>query len=537
MGIFVNPGNERFAEDVNSKIYVDKSDMVVDLNDYYRTRDKYICMSRARRFGKTMMTNLIAAYYSKGCDSRALFQGLKLGTHDGWDAHLNSENVIMIDVNYEYNDIEDKSDFVAALQQNVVDELKILFPDVDLSQKKSIASAIVEIYNRKGETFVIIMDEYDVLFRDSSVDDGVRKRYLELINALFKSNTVRPAISLAYLTGILPIIRERVQSKLNNFKEFTMLEPKVFAPYFGFSGDEVKALCRENGMDYDREAAMYDGYAFPGVGHVFNPNSVANSMMNKDYDSYWNYTSSFEAITCFIDENDQGVQDDIRKMLEGGEVEINTALYENNITDFDCKDKVFTYLVHLGYLAIVDRDGLKYCRIPNGEVGIEWFNAIQCSKGFARLKELIMPSMEVVKATIELDASKVATALDAFHAEYSSALTYNLESSMQSAILMAYFAARRDYMPPIAEFPAGLGFADIALIPKRQGMPAIIVELKKSGSPEVAINQIKSRDYASTLRRHPGKGVIIVGISYNPDDRHHQCLIEKIPDYTEVWKK
>ncbi len=536
MGTFVNPGNERFVEDLNSKIYVDKSDMVAVLNEFYCTRDKYICMSRARRFGKTMMTNLIAAYYSKGCNSRGLFERLKLATHNGWDRHLNSDNVIMIDVNYEYNDQEDKLNFVSTLQKNVVDELKETFANVDLANKQSIASAIAEIFKRTGETFVIIMDEYDVLFRDESVEDGVRKKYLELINALFKSNTARPAISLAYLTGILPIARERVQSNLNNFKEFTMLDPKAFAPYFGFSAIEVRTLCQQHGMDYDRVAAMYDGYLFPSVGHVFNPNSVVNSMMNKDYDSYWNYTSSFEAITCYIDENDHGIQDDIKQMLEGGEVEINTKLYKNTITDFDLKDKVFTYLIHLGYLALVVWDGTTYCRIPNGEVGIEWFNAIQDSKGFALLKDLVMPSLEVVKATLELNAPKVASALDIFHTEYSSALTYNLESSMQSAILMAYFAARRDYMAPIAEFPAGLGFADIALVPKREGLPAIIVELKKSGSPEVAINQIKSRNYATALRHHPGKGVILVGISYNPNDRHHQCLIEKIPDYTSVWK-
>ena len=535
MGNFVNPGNTQFVDDISSKIYVDKSDMVVELNDYYRTVDKYICMSRARRFGKTMMTNLLVAYYSKGCDSRALFEKLKLSRHEGWDKHLNNVNVISIDVNSEYSDLDDKLSFVPVLQQNVVDELRDAFPNVALESENTIASAITKIFNSTGEAFVFIMDEYDVLFRDKEVDKSVRESYLAMLNALFKSNKTTKAINLAYLTGILPIIREQVQSKLNNFNEFTMLDPKAFAPYFGFTEQEVKELCQTHNMDYERCAAMYDGYFFSGIGHIFNPNSVSKCIRNRDYDSYWNYTSSFDAITCYIEEDMLGIQDDIRTMLEGGEICINTDLYKNNITNFDSKDKVFTYLIHLGYLALVRKGVKNYCRIPNNEVKIEWFNAMQDAQRFKSIYNIIEPSIKVLSATENCDSAAVATALDYFHTQYSSSLTYNLESSMQSAILMAYFYANRDYMV-FAELPTGQGFADVAFIPLRRESPAIIVELKKDGEPQVAIDQIKSRNYAQAFKKHPGQGVLLVGITYDPKEHKHKCIIEKVEDYKEVWK-
>ena len=535
MGSFVNPGNTQFRKALNLPIFVDKSEMVMELANYYDTENQYICMSRARRFGKTMMTNLLVAYYSKGCDSRALFEKLKLSRHEGWDKHLNNVNVISIDVNSQYSDLQNKKDFVPVLQGKVIKELKGAFPTVDLSDDNTIASAIAKIFEITGETFVIIMDEYDVLFRDIAVDDEVKENYRGMLNALFKSITAGAAINLAYLTGILPIIREQVQSKLNNFNEFTMLDPKAFAPYFGFTEQEVKELCQTHNMDYERCAAMYDGYFFSGIGHIFNPNSVAKCIRNRDYDSYWNYTSSFDAITCYIEEDMLGIQDDIRTMLEGGEVFINTDLYKNNITDFDSKDKVFTYLIHLGYLALVRKGVKNYCRIPNNEVKIEWFNAMQDAKRFKSIYNIIEPSIKVLSATENCDSAAVATALDYFHTQYSSSLTYNLESSMQSAILMAYFYANRDYMV-FAELPTGQGFADVAFIPLQRESPAIIVELKKDGEPQVAIDQIKSRNYAQAFKKHPGQGVLLVGITYDPKAHKHKCLIEKVEDYKEVWK-
>ena len=230
MGLYVNPGNSLFRVSLNSKIYVDKSPMITHLNDLMGTDERFVCMSRARRFGKTMMTNLMTGYYSKNCNSRELFENLKLSEQEGWDRYLNSTNVIRIDLQGFYSDAEDKSQTLKILQECVVCELREQFPSLNIQTSSSIAKAISTIYKELNETFIIIIDEYDVLIRDKSAPESLRNEYIDFLNALFKSNTTQEAISLAYLTGILPIYREIVQSKLNNFTEYTMLNPEQFAP-------------------------------------------------------------------------------------------------------------------------------------------------------------------------------------------------------------------------------------------------------------------------------------------------------------------
>ena len=107
----------------------------------FGTDDGFVCMSRARRFGKTMMTNLMSAYYSKNCDSREIFENLKLSKQEGWDMYLNSINVIQIDLQGFYSDAEDKSQTLKILQECVVDELREQFPTANIPTSSTIAKA------------------------------------------------------------------------------------------------------------------------------------------------------------------------------------------------------------------------------------------------------------------------------------------------------------------------------------------------------------------------------------------------------------
>ena len=210
MGIYVNPGNRLFSCDIDSDLYVDKSLMICELNNHINKTHRFLCMSRARRFGKTMMASLMTAYYSKGCDSRQLFEKLKLSKQEGWDKYLNKFNVIRIDLNGWYSKTKDKSQTIDRLQAGIVKELRKEFPFVEIPTDAVIADAISLIFEALGETFVIIIDEYDVLIRDKSVAESLRKEYIEFLNSLFKSSDTQEAISLAYLTGImvLPILRQ-----------------------------------------------------------------------------------------------------------------------------------------------------------------------------------------------------------------------------------------------------------------------------------------------------------------------------------------
>ncbi|MDD5816492.1 MAG: AAA family ATPase [Bacteroidales bacterium] len=548
MGIFVNPGNNRFRKTLNSKIYVDKSPMINELNELIGTDDGFVCMSRARRFGKTMMTNLMSAYYSKNCDSREIFENLKLSKQEGWDMYLNSINVIQIDLQGFYSIIKDKSRVIDKLQADVVNELRMQFPSVKIPADAVIADTIYNIHNELGETFVIIIDEYDVLIRDKSAPESLRNEYIDFLNALFKSNTTKEAISLAYLTGILPIYREIVQSKLNNFTEYTMLNPDQFAQYFGFTENEVQNLCLENNADYDICQMMYDGYIFQKpydmavqpnndaqtVIHIFNPNSVAKAVTKHRYDNYWVATSALEAITLYIDANIAGIQDDIKTLLKGEkDIEVNVLRYNNNVEHFATKDEIFTYLIHLGYLAF---DPIKQtCHIPNGEIRSAWLNIMSDAKGFEPIQRMLENGRQLIVATENGDAEAVVQALDDSHADISSPLTYNRESSMQSAILMAYFYARKDYLV-FSELASGCGYADVALVPTVPQKPIIIIELKKDGAPATAIEQIKTRNYAHAFRYHPGHEAVLVGVTYDAKTKHHKCLIEKVENYRDIFE-
>lgn len=535
MRVYVNPGNNKFIEDLHSLVYVDKSEMVADLSAYMCTNQKYICVSRARRFGKTMMTNLLSAYYSKGCDSRAIFEGLKLGMRNGWDRYLNSVNVIKVDLNEIYGTCVrngKRNETIKFLNHEVVAELSEQFPTVEIKEGDDLRNAIVAVFKQTGETFAIFIDEYDIILREENDESELLKDYLSLLNSLFKGDAAGNAISLAYLTGILPILREKVQSKLNNFKQFTMLDPGRFAPYFGFTEDEMDELCAKHGMSIDECREMYDGYSFPGVEHIYNPKSVVEAVDNKKVRSFWTLTSASEAVTYYINADIDGIQDDIRTLIEGGQVEVDANNYQNDVKEFATKDEVFTYLVHLGYLAY-DIDA-KTCRIPNKEIRQEWIRIMKNSKKFDKVRQVIEASMNLIKATERGDEATVAAALDEAHRRISSHLTFNLESSLQTAILQAYFYACQDYII-IPELPAGDGFADVAFIPTSYLHPAIIVELKRGGDPQVAINQIKSRNYAHVFARHPGKGVAIVGISYDKGENKHRCKIELVKEVESVW--
>ena len=547
MGIYVNPGNTKFRNKLKAKIYVDKSPMINELNELIDTDDGFVCMSRARRFGKTMMTNLMSAYYSKNCDSREIFENLKLSKQEGWDMYLNSINVIQIDLQGFYSIIKDKSRVIDKLQADVVNELRMQFPSVKIPADAVIADTIYNIHNELGETFVIIIDEYDVLIRDKSAPESLRNEYIDFLNALFKSNTTQEAISLAYLTGILPIYRETVQSKLNNFTEYTMLNPEQFAQYFGFTENEVQNLCLENNADYDICKKMYDGYIFQKpyqmpvqpnndsetTIHIFNPNSVVKAVTRRKYENYWVATSALEAITLYIDANIAGIQDDIKVLLKGEkDIEINVLRYNNNVERFATKDEIFTYLIHLGYLAYDPIN--QTCHIPNGEIRNAWLSIMSDAKGFEPIQQMLETSRKLIESTENCDSNAVAKALDDSHADISSPITYNRESSMQSAILMAYFYARKDYLV-FSELTSGCGYADVALVPTVPQKPIIIIELKKDGNPATAIEQIKTRNYAHAFRYHPGHAAVLVGVTYDAESKQHKCLIEKLENYREVF--
>lgn len=521
MGIYLNPGNENFIEFLSAEIYVDKSLMIRELNRFMDAGNKYVCISRPRRFGKTIAGNMISSYYSKGCDSRGLFRDLKISGDEGFEEKLNKYNVIKIDMNSEYQNTIDREKLIKRLTGKIRKELGERYKDMAFSEEDSLADCIMNVYSDKGESFVIILDEYDVLVREK-VPQELFNEYLRFLNGLFKSDTLRPAISLAYLTGILPVVRDKIQSKLNNFEEYTILDSGELTEYVGFTTDEVRYLCDKYGMDFEECRRWYDGYHLGGM-DIYNPESVVKSMLKKDFGNYWGKTSSYQAISDQIERDFKGTNEDVVRMLSGELVPVDADHYLNTMTDFKTKDDVFTYLIHIGYLAY-DKSR-ESARIPNREIRREWERAVSAMEDYSMTDKIIKDSRELLQETLKGNEGHVAEALDQSHIHVTSNRSYNNEDALQSAICLAYIYALNKYTI-VREMTAGKGFADVVFIPVEKNDPAMIIELKRNDSPESAVQQIREKKYFDSLKHYQGK-LLFVGINYDEKDKTHECRIEK----------
>lgn len=286
MGIYLNPSNAMMKKLLNSKIYIDKSPLLRELNSLVNTGDCFVCVSRPRRFGKTMASAMIAAYYSKGCDSSDIFAKLKISSDKSFKEHLNKYNVIQFDINTFYKRTNGGIDLIDNITSTIVAELLEEFPQAKIQADDTLENAIIKAWSATGEAFIIIMDEYDVLVREK-VSQDLFDKYLNFLSSLFKNSTLKPAIALAYLTGILPIVRDKIQSKMNEFDEYSMLNARQFSEFTGFTEDEVKALCSEYNMDYQECRRWYDGYKMNDSISVYSPKSMVTAMQTGEYGNYW----------------------------------------------------------------------------------------------------------------------------------------------------------------------------------------------------------------------------------------------------------
>lgn len=522
MGMYLNPGNENYRESLRGIIYVDKTMMLDTLNGFMKRGNKFICISRPRRFGKTVTQNMLNAYYSKGCDSRELFASLMISSVPCYKENMNQFNVIKIDLNGEYQATLDKHSFLTRLTREIKREMTVAFPSVSLEKDDSLAQSILRIYAETGETFIILIDEYDVLTREKA-DPDLFTEYLNFLNSLFKNDTLRPAIALACFTGILPIVRDRIQSKLNNFREYTILDARELAPFVGFTSKEVSDLCCQYKLDFEECRRWYDGYRQHGI-EIYNPESVVESVLTRHFDNYWGKTSTYAVISDRIRANYEGTKDSVVRMLAGENVEVNVGIYMNTMTDFHNRNDIFTYLIHTGYLAYNQEDHT--CRIPNKEIRQEWFYAIDAEEEYRETDRIISESKELLQETIlNNNEEAVAKALDRSHIHVTSNRSYNNEDALQSAIYLAYIYALNEYTV-IREMTTGKGFADVVFIPFREHLPAMIIELKRNQSPESALSQIREKKYFDSLSHYHGN-LLFVGISYDEKTKTHRCRIEK----------
>ena len=518
MGIYVNPNNDGLKQSLNSKIYVDKSGMIEITNSLLDTRQNCMCISRPRRFGKSMNIDLLIAYYSKGCDSKDLFANLKIAKNPDFEKHLNKYNVIWLNL----PKFKDLGCGIETLLPTMIKQLKRElvkeFKNIEIHDDEPLQSILAEIYYQTNVKFVVLIDEWDYIFREST-NTKLQEEYVDFLRALFKDS---PFIKLAYITGILPVKRYDTQSALNNFDEYSMIIPDKLAEYFGFTEDEVKALCKKFHRDFEEIKAWYDGYLMPGNVHLYNPCSVVKAM-DGEVGSYWNTTSSFEALSVPINLDLKGLRKTIIELMGGTRCIINASKFTNDVNCIKSRDDALTFLVHLGYLGYDKSTGEVF--IPNREIRGEFDNALEENE-WDEVIDAIQNSEDLLKATWNNDEEAVADYIEKAHLKIASILGFNNEETLRSVVSIAYYTAIRFYQF-IREFPSGKGFADIVFLPyKHVNKPLIVIELKQNKSPESAISQIKEKKYSESLKKYSGD-ILLVGITYD-DDKKHFCKIEKL---------
>ena len=546
--MYLNPEVTAFEEAIHSPIYIDKTEMITFLNTLVHTKQKYVSVSRPRRFGKTMAADMISAYYCREVCERPLFEKLKIAAKEGlslsWDAYLGKFNVIRLVMTDFIKRNKTVAESLSLLSKRLLGELKETCPEMEPDEDDFIFS-FEKFYQKTKIPFVIIIDEWDAIFRIRKEDRDGQREYLDFLRDWLKDKN---SVALAYMTGILPIKKYGQHSALNMFSEYAMTHQKQLASYTGFTEREVKELCQAYNMSYDEISDWYDGYLVSEdipidkrdsyrrkeytdqAFSIYNPLSVVEAMLSGEIRNYWNRTETYEALADYIRMDFDGMKSEVALMMDGGRVKVDISKYQNDMTTFYNKDDVLTLLVHLGYLSYDAEAGEVF--IPNREI-LDEFRISTDTEDWNPVFKALRESDELLKATWAMDEEKVARLLERAH-DQAGNQTYNSEAALSYGVQLAYYAARK-YYTSILEVDSGKGFIDIAYLPSPRypDKPLLLIELKYEKDADTAINQILKQNYPDKLAHYKGN-MLLIGVSYNKDVKntssdfkHHTCKIVK----------
>ena len=526
MGKYVNKGNADFSE-ARNQVYVDKSELIAFINKTLSTTAKMTCVSRSRRFGKSLALQMLYAYYDCSCDSHSLFDDLAIAKDSSYEQHLNKYYAIHWDITAFITGASSRDRIVDEMVERVLDDIKTEFPQVQYPKWETLLDVLLAVAVHTKRRFVMLIDEWDALFREASDKPELLEQYINLLRNLFKGDNTNRVFAGVYMTGILPIKSYGTQSALNNFRMYSMTDPEPLEQFFGFTEDEVQKICSQNGFDFQELSLWYDGYKMGngGIG-IFNPTSVMTVLVTRVCKGYWTRTESFESVKDLINMNFDGVKEALESMLAHRPTQVSVSTFGNDSNVINSKDELLTLLIHYGYLGY---DALNQrAFIPNNEVRQELLQAVR-NGNRPELVQMVRDSELLLQKTLEGDERFVAHQLQLLHSDKSAPRFYNDEQALRSLIHLAYIAAVDDYVQ-IQELPSGAGIADVVFIPRKGcDKPAMIVELKFNGSASGAIKQVHDRNYPQLVQKFTDR-LLLVGVNYDQKSKLHECRIEKWGD-------
>ena len=521
MALYLNSDNSKLKKYMKSEIFIDKSMIIKECNKLFGSENAYMCITRPRRFGKTMTLSMLNAYYSKGCDSKSLFDKLNIANDSTYLEHLNKHNVIWIDMSNLYTDIKDKNTFVEKLKFNILRDLMEYYSDINFTDL-TLGEAIVKVKSELNERFIFLIDEWDVIFREEEYNYKLCDEYIEFLRNLFKSSNVSSCIDLVYMTGILPIRRYSTQSTLNMFTEYNMLDSFPIESYVGFTENEVIDLCNKYNRDFNEIKKWYNGYNLNGIS-LYNPKSVVEAVLRGECDDYWTQTSAIEAVTNYMNYDNGELKDIICKMILGDKVDIDVSEFGNDLTKVDSADCALTVLIHLGYLAYDKK--LKVCYIPNYEIKQEFERALK-KLNWKEIYNPISNSKKLYEETLKGNVEFINKTLDQNHKDLAGPFNKNKEDILGIIVEISYYNLKQFYNVK-KEDTSILGRSDLSFIPYDNNHIPFIVELKINSSAEDIVEQIIQKKYFNSLGDYHGK-VLLLGISYDDNTLKHSSKIKII---------
>lgn len=497
------------------KYFVDKSAMIGKVSERLHTKNRYLCVTKPRRFGKTSVLNMLGAYYGKAYGSKELFDNLNISKSEEYKTHLNQYNVISISLNSLPEDGNTYADYIALIKGTLRDDIEEAYPK--LVGKKF--RKLTDLLAATEEEFIFIIDEWDYIFSHDLYREN-QGDFLEFLRDLLKD---KPYVALTYMTGVLPIKKYSTGSALNMFREYTMLSDSCFEEYFGFTQAEVEMLCgKQSKLTLDEVSEWYNGYMAKDGERLYNPRSVVCALEDGCCQSYWTRTGKMDEVLFFLKYNIGEVRDDVVKMVNHMPVriEIKKEYAAGQGNPANRKD-IYAAMIIYGLLSYYEGE---LC-IPNKELMMEFENALE-DDDFEYVAELVRNSNEILDATLDGREDVVVSYLHNIHNSEIPILKYIDENSLSCVVTLAYLSARNKYRVE-REDKSGKGFADFIFYPRRKNLPGIIIELKADGSPEAAILQIKDREYPEKLKKESIENILLVGINYDTKEKIHTCKIEK----------
>lgn len=533
MGMFLNSiaPHEAYREIVSDTYFVDKSLLIKELIPALGKKNRYFCITRPRRFGKSVAANMVGAFFGKNTDGASLFQDLRIAEDAGYKTHLNQHNVIFIDFSRMPENGNSYQTYIARISEGLKKDLLQLYPELKIDREKALWDILLNVFQETREKFIFVMDEWDAVFHMPFTTEDHKKEYLMFLKNLLKDQVY---VELAYMTGVLPIAKYSSGSELNMFLEYDMATKKKFGEYFGFFDGEVDKLFQI----YQKEADVpeitredlriwYDGYYTARGQKMYNPRSVVCALSDNELANYWTSSGPYDEIFYYIRNDIEAVRDDLVLMVSGEGVEAEIQNYAAVSMQLNTKDEIYSAMVVYGLLTY--EDGKVF--IPNQEIMVQFKKLLMSKDSLGYVYSLAKESEKMLKATLAGDTRTMVKILKFAHDTESSIFSYSSEIELSAVVNLVYLAARDRYRVE-REDKAGEGYVDFIFYPKRKGDDAIILELKVDSMPEEAIWQIKRKNYAVRLKGKLGEKsqftgrILAVGISYDKKTKEYFCKIE-----------